>query len=71
MGKLGKKARKFSKKNLQSVLKKQRKLKSMFKRRASKSKFFASSIVLITRFKCLIFAIYIYIYIYEIEPSGL
>lgn len=36
MGKLGKKARKFSKKNLQSVLKKQRKLKSMFKRRASK-----------------------------------
>ncbi|XP_065871635.1 protein REBELOTE isoform X2 [Euphorbia lathyris] len=36
MGKLGKKARKFAKKNLQSVHKKQRKLKSVFKKRASK-----------------------------------
>ncbi|XP_030930154.1 nucleolar complex protein 2 homolog [Quercus lobata] len=36
MGKLGKKARKFSKKNLQSVLKRKRQLKSLFKRRASK-----------------------------------
>lgn len=37
MGKLGKKARKFAKKNLQSVLKRKRKLKSTFKKRASKS----------------------------------
>ncbi|XP_068315388.1 protein REBELOTE-like isoform X2 [Pyrus communis] len=38
MGKLGKKARKFSKKNLQSVLRKNRKLNSKFnKRRTSKS----------------------------------
>ncbi|XVF23676.1 hypothetical protein REPUB_Repub13aG0059900 [Reevesia pubescens] len=36
MGKLGKKARKFAKKNLQSVLKKKRKLKSMFKKKGSK-----------------------------------
>ncbi|KAE8669214.1 Nucleolar complex protein 2 isoform 4 [Hibiscus syriacus] len=36
MGKLGKKARKFAKKNLQSVLKRKRQLKSMFKRKASK-----------------------------------
>lgn len=36
MGKLGKKARKFAKKNLQSVLKRKRKLKSVFKKRASK-----------------------------------
>ncbi|XVF83284.1 hypothetical protein PTKIN_Ptkin16aG0474300 [Pterospermum kingtungense] len=36
MGKLGKKARKFAKKNLQSVLKRKRKLKSMFKKKASK-----------------------------------
>ncbi|GAU50437.1 hypothetical protein TSUD_138090, partial [Trifolium subterraneum] len=36
MGKLGKKARKFAKKNLQSVLRNQRKLKSKFKRKASK-----------------------------------
>lgn len=35
MGKLGKKARKFAKKNLQSVHKRQRKMKSMFKRKAS------------------------------------
>ena len=41
MGKLGKKARKFSKKNLQSVLKRKRQLKSLFKRRASKSKAFS------------------------------
>lgn len=34
MGKLGKKARKFAKKNLQSVHKRQRKLKSIFKKRA-------------------------------------
>lgn len=34
MGKLGKKARKFAKKNLQSVLKRNRKMKSMFKRKA-------------------------------------
>nr|XP_010906311.1 nucleolar complex protein 2 homolog isoform X2 [Elaeis guineensis] len=33
--KLGKKARKFAKKNLQSVLKRRRKLKSMFKRKAA------------------------------------
>ncbi|GAB4854910.1 hypothetical protein Ancab_023497 [Ancistrocladus abbreviatus] len=33
MGKLGKKARKFAKKNLQSVLKRKRKLKSIFKKR--------------------------------------
>lgn len=36
MGKLGKKARKFAKKNLQSVLKRKRKVKSMFKKKASK-----------------------------------
>lgn len=36
MGKLGKKARKFAKKNLQSVLKRQRKVKSFFKKKASK-----------------------------------
>ncbi|XVE75337.1 hypothetical protein DITRI_Ditri12bG0086300 [Diplodiscus trichospermus] len=36
MGKLGKKARKFARKNLQSVLKRKRKLKSMFKKKASK-----------------------------------
>ncbi|KAG4169407.1 hypothetical protein ERO13_A12G077000v2 [Gossypium hirsutum] len=36
MGKLGKKARKFAKKNLQSVLKRKRQLKSMFKKKASK-----------------------------------
>ncbi|XP_059458653.1 protein REBELOTE [Corylus avellana] len=36
MGKLGKKARKFAKKNLQSVLKRQRKNKSVFKKKASK-----------------------------------
>uniref|UniRef100_A0A6P6G102 nucleolar complex protein 2 homolog isoform X1 n=1 Tax=Ziziphus jujuba TaxID=326968 RepID=A0A6P6G102_ZIZJJ len=36
MGKLGRKARKFAKKNLQSVLKRKRKLKSTFKKRASK-----------------------------------
>lgn len=35
MGKLGKKARKFAKKNLQSVLKRKRKLKSMFKKKSS------------------------------------
>lgn len=33
MGKLGKKARKFAKKNLQSVMKRKRKLKSMFKKK--------------------------------------
>ncbi|XP_031279802.1 nucleolar complex protein 2 homolog isoform X2 [Pistacia vera] len=37
MGKLGKKARKFAKKNLQSVLKRKRKNKSMFKKKASKN----------------------------------
>ncbi|KAL5800202.1 hypothetical protein ACOSQ3_033300 [Xanthoceras sorbifolium] len=36
MGKLGKKARKFAKKNLQSVLKRQRKVKSFFKKKSSK-----------------------------------
>ncbi|KAJ4842324.1 hypothetical protein Tsubulata_049258 [Turnera subulata] len=36
MGKLGKKARKFAKKNLQSVQKRQRKLKSVYKKRAAK-----------------------------------
>ncbi|CAI0442836.1 unnamed protein product [Linum tenue] len=36
MGKLGKKARKFAKKNLQSVMKRQRKQKSVFKKRATK-----------------------------------
>ncbi|XP_022765341.1 nucleolar complex protein 2 homolog isoform X2 [Durio zibethinus] len=36
MGKLGKKARKFARKNLQSVLKRKRKLKSMFKKKGSK-----------------------------------
>ncbi|KAJ8747261.1 hypothetical protein K2173_014407 [Erythroxylum novogranatense] len=36
MGKLGKKARKFAKKNLQSVLRRKRKLKSVFKKKASK-----------------------------------
>ncbi|KAM6582671.1 hypothetical protein CsatB_009673 [Cannabis sativa] len=36
MGKLGKKARKFAKKNLQSVLKRKRKTNSMFKKRSSK-----------------------------------
>ncbi|RVW25460.1 hypothetical protein CK203_110748 [Vitis vinifera] len=36
MGKLGKKARKFAKKNLQSVLKRKRKLKSMFKKKSSR-----------------------------------
>ena len=41
MGKLGKRARKFAKKNLQSVLKRKRKLKSMFKKKASKSKTFS------------------------------
>lgn len=39
MGKLGKKARKFSKKNLQSVLRRNRKLNSKFnKKKTSKSK---------------------------------
>lgn len=38
MGKLGKKARKFAKKNLQSVHRKNRKTNSMFKRKSSKSK---------------------------------
>ncbi|KAK6933318.1 Nucleolar complex protein 2 [Dillenia turbinata] len=33
MGKLGKKARKFAKKNLQTVMKRKRKIKSMFKRK--------------------------------------
>ena len=37
MGKLGKNARKFAKKNLQSVYKRNRKLKSMFKKRFAKS----------------------------------
>ncbi|XVE99361.1 hypothetical protein REPUB_Repub03eG0191600 [Reevesia pubescens] len=36
MGKLGKNARKIAKKNLQSVLKRKRKLKSMFKKKGSK-----------------------------------
>ncbi|KAJ7970410.1 nucleolar complex protein 2-like [Quillaja saponaria] len=36
MGKLGKKARKFAKKHLQSVLRQRRKLKSVIKRKASK-----------------------------------
>lgn len=36
MGKLGKKARKFAKKNLQSVLRKQRKTKTFFKKKPSK-----------------------------------
>lgn len=36
MGKLGKKARKFAKKNLQSVLKKKRKFKSVLKKKSSK-----------------------------------
>ncbi|KAK2633889.1 hypothetical protein Ddye_028681 [Dipteronia dyeriana] len=36
MGKLGKKARKFAKKNLQSVLKRKRKVKSFFKKKSSK-----------------------------------
>ncbi|KAJ1393878.1 Nucleolar complex protein 2 [Sesbania bispinosa] len=36
MGKLGKKARKFARKNLQSVLRNKRKLNSKFKRKASK-----------------------------------
>lgn len=40
MGKLGKKARKFAKKNLQSVLKRRRKLKSLFKKKAAKSELF-------------------------------
>ena len=35
MGKLGKKARKFAKKNLQSVLKRKRKMKPMFKKKSS------------------------------------
>nr|DAD32616.1 TPA_asm: hypothetical protein HUJ06_011467 [Nelumbo nucifera] len=35
MGKLGKKARKFAKKNLQSVLRRKRKLKSIFNRKSS------------------------------------
>ncbi|PKA50144.1 hypothetical protein AXF42_Ash020384 [Apostasia shenzhenica] len=38
MAKLGKRARKFAKKNLQSVLRKKRKLKSMFKRKNSSVK---------------------------------
>lgn len=40
MGKLGKKARKFAKKNLQSVEKRNRKLKPFFKKKFAKSKFF-------------------------------
>ncbi|XP_073020969.1 protein REBELOTE-like isoform X2 [Primulina eburnea] len=36
MGKLGKKARKFAKKNLQSVLKQRRKTKALFKKKSSK-----------------------------------
>ncbi|KAL2549589.1 Noc2p family [Forsythia ovata] len=36
MGKLGKKARKFAKKNLQSVLKRNRKTKALFKKKSSK-----------------------------------
>ncbi|CAN1220189.1 Protein REBELOTE [Linum perenne] len=36
MGKLGKKARKFAKKNLQSVMKRKRKINSVFKKRATK-----------------------------------
>lgn len=38
MGKLGKKARKFAKKNLQTVLRRKRKLKSSFKKKAPSSK---------------------------------
>lgn len=38
MGKLGKRARKFAKKNLQSVMKKNRKSKIIFKRRSSKNR---------------------------------
>ncbi|CAN1237792.1 Protein REBELOTE [Linum grandiflorum] len=38
MGKLGKNARKFAKKNLQSVMKRKRKINSVFKKRAAKSK---------------------------------
>ena len=37
MGKLGKKARKFARKNLQSVMKRKRKLKSMFKKKNAPS----------------------------------
>ncbi|GKV34106.1 hypothetical protein SLEP1_g42522 [Rubroshorea leprosula] len=37
MGKLGKKARKFARKNLQSVMKRKRKLNSMFKKKSQKS----------------------------------
>ncbi|CAN1237791.1 Protein REBELOTE [Linum grandiflorum] len=37
MGKLGKNARKFAKKNLQSVMKRKRKINSVFKKRAAKS----------------------------------
>ncbi|PON58538.1 Nucleolar complex protein [Parasponia andersonii] len=38
MGKLGKKARKFAKKNLQSVLRRKRKTNALFKKKASKRK---------------------------------
>lgn len=47
MGKLGKKARKFAKKNLQSVEKRNRKLKPFFKKKFAKSKFFFVSTSLI------------------------
>jgi nucleolar complex protein 2 len=40
MGKLGKKARKFAKKNLQSVEKRSRKLKPFIKKKFAKSKLF-------------------------------
>lgn len=43
MGKLGKKARKFSKKNLQSVERRNRKFKSTFKKRGPKSKLLISA----------------------------
>ena len=42
MGKLGKKARKFAKKNLQSVMRRKRKLKSMFKKKNAPSMFLFS-----------------------------
>ncbi|PIA30181.1 hypothetical protein AQUCO_05700112v1 [Aquilegia coerulea] len=38
MGKLGKKARKFAKKNLQSVMKRKRKVNSMIKKKHSSSR---------------------------------
>lgn len=55
MGKLGKKARKFAKKNLPSVLRDRRKKKALFKKRYSSSKYFSLPLcVCVCVLECLI-----------------